>query len=242
MRSNRELTKIGVMKKTIATCFVFLMLIVSVRSENLAEIKAKAEQGDALSQAILGQCYRYGGLGLPVDKEQARKWINISAGKNNPLALAYKADLDNDRTYDKKALDAGLVDLANAGNTRAQHLLGYFYATGTGGLAKDTAEAFKWYKMLATEGDDQGQSNLGVCYANAIGVEEDLVEAFKWFRKSAEKNADGQINVGICYENGLGVKKDPIEAAKWFRKAATNSDEEARSTAKKALVRLHAIE
>ena len=76
-------------------------------------------------------------------------------------------------------------------------------------------------KKAAEQGDAQAQHNLGLCYANGIGVEKNLSEAVKWYRKAAEQgDAQAQFNLGVCYANGDGVEKNPTEAVKWWRKAA----------------------
>ena len=56
------------------------------------------------------------------------------------------------------------------------------------GVAKDDAEAVKWYRKAAEQNDAWAQFNLGYCYANGQGVAKDKVEAVKWYRKAAEQN------------------------------------------------------
>ena len=60
------------------------------------------------------------------------------------------------------------------------------YANGLG-VAKDEAEAVKWYRKAAEQGNAYGQNNLGKMYANGLGVAKDEAEAVKWFRKAAEQ-------------------------------------------------------
>jgi TPR repeat protein len=43
--------------------------------------------------------------------------------------------------------------------------------------AQDYAEAVKWYRKAAEQGDVKAQSNLGVMYASGQGVKQDLVLA-----------------------------------------------------------------
>jgi TPR repeat protein len=218
------------MKKSILTCFVLLALAFQSQGQTLDEIKAKAEQGDALSQAILGQSYRRGELGLAVDNVQARKWIDKSVAQNNPLGLGNKSALDNDKSFDKKALDAGLLDLANAGNAWCQRMIGIYFDNGDGGLTKDPSEAVKWYRKAADQGYVDGQLRLAGCYFEGTGVEKDPVEAAKWFRKAADQgNAGAQSIIGSLFLEGIGVEKDPAEAVKWCRKAADQGRAEAQA-------------
>ena len=103
--------------------------------------------------------------------------------------------------------------------------LGADYYYGTNGKAKDYAEAVKWLRKAAEQGNASGQSFLGYMYQYGYGVSQDYAEAVKWYRKSAEQgNASGQNNLGYMYEKGYGVSKDYTEALKWYRKSAEQGD------------------
>ena len=84
---------------------------------------------------------------------------------------------------------------AELGDVKAQFNLGWVYGNGQG-VAKDEAEAVKWYRKAAEQGDAKAQFNLGLMYANGQGVAKDDSEATKWFRKAAEqgnKNAPKRL-------------------------------------------------
>ena len=51
----------------------------------------------------------------------------------------------------------------------AQSILGVMYANGRG-VPQDYAEAVKWYRLAADQGDAEAQHNLGVMYASGEGV------------------------------------------------------------------------
>ena len=79
------------------------------------------------------------------------------------------------------------------------------YANGRGVL-KDEAEAVRWYRLAAEQGDASAQLNLGVMYDNGRGVLKDEAEAVRWFRLAADQgNAAAQFNLGNGYYNGRGV-------------------------------------
>src|SRR6266404_3293110 len=110
---------------------------------------------------------------------------------------------------------------ADKGDAKAQYELGRAFFSGTLGVAKDEAEAVKWFRKAAEQNIADAQFSLGVCYANGQGVAKNKAEAVKWYRKAAEQNvADAQYNLGVCYANGQGVTEDDAESVKWFRKAA----------------------
>ena len=52
------------------------------------------------------------------------------------------------------------------------------YANGKG-VPQDYAEAVKWYRRAAEQGDAYAQNNLGLMYANGKGVPQDYAEAVK---------------------------------------------------------------
>src|SRR6266446_3364491 len=94
---------------------------------------------------------------------------------------------------------------AQAGNADSEAELGLRYYNGEG-VAKDQAEAVKWYRKAAEQNDADAQYNLGVCYEHGEGVTKDPVEAVKWFRKAAQQNdARAQYNLAVGFGTGEGV-------------------------------------
>src|SRR6266550_375929 len=118
---------------------------------------------------------------------------------------------------------------ADKGDAKTQYELGRAFFSGTLGVAKDEAEAVKWFRKAAEQNVADAQFSLGVCYANGRGVTKDDAEAVKWFRKAAEQNlADAQYNLGVCYDSGEGVAKDEVEAYKWWLLAAGQGNDDAK--------------
>ncbi len=75
---------------------------------------------------------------------------------------------------------------AEAGDAESQVELGRRYDKGEG-VAKDPAEAVKWYRKAAEQNDAEGQLYLGLSYVKGEGVAEDLVEAYKWLLLAARQ-------------------------------------------------------
>jgi TPR repeat protein len=187
-----------------------------------AELKARADQGDAQAQFNLGLMYATG-EGVPKDAAEAVKWYRLAADQNHPraqfnLGLLYATgegvpkDTAEAVKWYRKAADQG--------DAWAQSNLGLMYADGDG-VPKDAAEAVKWYRMAADQGHAQSQFNLGLMYATGEGVPKDAAEAVKWYRKGADQgHALAQCDLGLRYANGEGVTKDAAEAVKWLRLAA----------------------
>ena len=86
-------------------------------------------------------------------------------------------------------------------------------STNGQGMPQDHAEALKWFRLGANQGDARAQYYLGVTYANA--------EALKWFRLAAEQgDARAQYYLGAMYANGQGVPQDLVLAHMWFNLSA----------------------
>jgi hypothetical protein len=121
---------------------------------------------------------------------------------------------------DRKLL-ADIRAKAERGDVQSEFELGVAFSLGNLGVAKDDAEAVKWFRKAAVQNLREAQYNLGFCYANGKGVAKDEVEAVKWYRKAAEQNyASAQYTLGFFYASGTGVTKDYVEAVRWFHKAA----------------------
>ena len=102
------------------------------------------------------------------------------------------------------------------------------YTNGRGVL-KDEAEAVKWYRLAAEQGDAAAQFNLGLMYNNGRGVLKDEAEAVRWYRLAAEQgNTKAQNNLGNMYGKGEGVLKDSVLAHMWSNIAGANGNEAAR--------------
>ncbi|MEI6072321.1 MAG: protein kinase [Verrucomicrobiae bacterium] len=123
----------------------------------------------------------------------------------------------------KEAAPAGKSDE----NAIAWTKLGKMHAEGDG-VPKNDAEAAKYFRMAADQGNAEAQAKLGELYADGNGVEKSDAEAAKWFRLSADQgNALGEGNLGALYANGQGVEKNDGEAVRLLRLAADKGNAEA---------------
>src|SRR5262249_5182737 len=75
---------------------------------------------------------------------------------------------------------------AAAGNRRAMHDLGVYYARGEG-APLDEAAAFRWFRQAADLGVADSQYNLGVLYQQGRGVVAMPSEAEFWFLVAARQ-------------------------------------------------------
>ena len=185
----------------------------------IAQLRLRAERGDASAQAELGHRYETG------------SGVTQDFGQTN-LGLMYRDGRGVGRD-DAEAV-RWLRRASEQGDVRGQGNLGLMYANGRG-VRRDDAEAVRWYRSAAEQGYARGQTNVGWMYENGRGVRRDDAEAVRWYRSAAEQGyARGQYNLGVMYENGRGVRRDRVEAARWYRMAADQGYE----NAEKALDRL----
>jgi hypothetical protein len=123
-----------------------------------------------------------------------------------------------------------LYGAALQGNStvESQNILGQFFLTGMA-TPKNYAEAMRWYKLSAENGNRDSQSELAFLYFIGRGVARDFEKSFYWFEKSAMQGlAVSQYSVGIMYYTGNGVEKsDSIKAYAWFNLAAAQGHPDA---------------
>ena len=102
-------------------------------------------------------------------------------------------------------------------------MLGGMCASGQG-VPKDAAQAAKWFRLAADQGDASAQTSLGTMYASGLGVPQDYAQAEKWYWLAADQgDAVAQIMLGGMYDDGRGVPKDYVLAYMWRNLAAAGA-------------------
>lgn len=196
----------------------------------IAELLAKAEQGDAAAQFKLG--FRYSnGQDVPKNEAAAVRWYykaaeqGLAAAQNN-LGAAFasgrgvaKDDSEAVKWYRKAA---------EQGHAYAQSNLGEMYRRGNG-IPKDLIEAVKWSRKAAEQGHSWAQMNLASMYASGEGMPKDDAEALRWYRNAAEQGEMyAQYETGWRYEQGQGESRDLAEAYKWWLLAGAQGMDDAK--------------
>ena len=114
--------------------------------------------------------------------------------------------------------------LADQGDAHAEFTLGLLYGNGRAGafgLPHDRAEAVKWFRLAADQGNPAALVAMGLSYKTGDGVRQDYAEAMSWFRRAAEEgNAEAQRDLALAYANGEGVPQDNSLAYVWYSLAA----------------------
>ena len=70
-------------------------------------------------------------------------------------------------------------------------------------VAKNYAEAVKWYRKAAEQGLADAQNNLGRCYFLGDGVPKDYVEGYKWLLLAVAQNLEGAKKVKPLVEGEM---------------------------------------
>ncbi len=104
---------------------------------------------------------------------------------------------------------------AYLGRPDAQLTLGYYYGTGRGGVVRNEAEAVKWYRRAAEQGNPQAQFVLAERHRVGHGLPKDLVQAYMWTSLSAERGFP-QARDSLV---GLEMRMSPAQIAEAHRSA-----------------------
>ena len=127
----------------------------------------------------------------------------------------YEAFLDRDLPR----LESECQPLAEQGDAWAQKILGATYLKW-----RNYAEALRWYRMAADQGDSVAQYSLAQMYDFGRGVPADYAEAARWYQMAAERgHIYAQFNLGVMCSEGTGVPADYVLAHMWFNIVAAQT-------------------
>ncbi len=215
----------------------------NITRENLADITARAEAGNAYYQTILGEAYIRGEAGLRKNEPKGYSWLKKAAEKEHPIALYHMAILYKQQKKYKRSMDIQvdaekyfkkfsfkeLRRLANQGNPRAQLIYGWAVADrflryippDRAAMQVCERERRAWAKKAADTGYGYAQQYVAVFMRS-----EDISAAVTLYKKAASQGyADSMLELGLLYSGGyehFGVKieKDFEKAFFWYSKAA----------------------
>ena len=207
--------------------------------------KKLATQGNRRAMYFMGEYYRNGWAGLPVNEKLGFHYHHLGAEKGDLLCqlnLAYEEDGANRKKIVKEIVPK-ILPLAQAGDIAAEDELGdalkaefwkkkaaensYWraamglaaaYRDGSG-VNQDVGKAIAYYEKvyeLHREHAGEAANRIGNIYYN----QKNYVKKVEWYKKSAEEGYDwGMSNLAGCYRDGEGVQEDQEQAIAWFQKA-----------------------
>lgn len=131
--------------------------------------------------------------------------------------------MDDKEVFYKK-FRGELIKHAEAGNAKAQCILGLLYigllAPGTEAL-KDPVEGVKWLRLSAEQGVVRAQRALAKYLAEGDGIEKDRAGAMEWWRRAAEQG-DAESHFHLAERLVEDCRRE--EAFRWFSKGAGLGD------------------
>ena len=207
------------------------------------EASAKAAAGDTNAMFELAGGYLVG-LGTPIDRAAATKWLRLAAEKGHTQAqFSFGQALLRGEICPKDIPESirWFRLAAEKKNADAELSLAQMYRDGIG-VTADEKESLRWLKLSATHGHPVAQSD----YAFAVLDENNpelCQESAEWFSKSAlQGNAKAMFNLAIMYHRGIGVPKDRITAFAWYLVSEMDGSEEIQEEVKKVLANATASE
>ena len=119
--------------------------------EAIADLRVRAEQGDAVAQFNLGVMYSDGD-GVPQDDAEAVRWFRLAADQGHALAQfnlgVMYATGEGVPQDDVEAVRWSRL-AAEQGYAGAQYTLGFMYANGRG-VPQDDVTAHMWFNLAAS--------------------------------------------------------------------------------------------
>jgi TPR repeat protein len=159
-------------------------------------------------------------------------WVLASAaaaGAQTPLQGFELADAYFRRGNFAQAYLTGLP-AAQAGDPRAQFLMGNLSLIGRPPIARDIKEAMRWYNLAASRGHAQAQFVLAEAFARGDGVPVDKQRAQQWLNRSAENGyVPAIMSLARLHDEGIGQPRDRAAATDWVRRAAERGDPRAQA-------------
>ena len=146
-------------------------------------LTAASLRGHAKAQSLLGWCYAVG-RGVEKSPEESRRWYEASARQGSAVACL---ELAKSGLREHREPDAAhwLQPLAEAGFPGPQNILGKLLLLDKGG-AIPQAEAQRYLRFAAMNGDAEACLLMSYCYAKGIGVPRNTTLMNSWLRLAAQ--------------------------------------------------------
>ena len=182
-----------------------------------------ADLGSTAAQARLGWCFLEGD-GVPRNQGMAAKYSQRSLAecgfRPEPRHLKAFAQMKWSAASERQYV-ADVKQLADNGKMIFQRQYGIWLYQGSNGLAQNYAEAAKYFRLGANQGDLESQYWYGTCLYYGQGVKESMEEAAKYFKLAADQGqSEAQYMYGVCCRDGQGMTQDTKQAADYFRLSA----------------------
>ncbi|MGN6369451.1 MAG: hypothetical protein ACTHN5_14425 [Phycisphaerae bacterium] len=164
-------------------------------------------------------------------RDAAKRFTDASNGLEQALAILAKApakavvEAHHEEQTAAAHVKTAVVEehpaaQGNAGEAPQQPKVDAASAIAKGNEAlthREYAEALKWYRAAAEDGNAAAMCNVGLQYETGKGTAKDMGQATEWYRKAAEKQyVPGMVNLASVYER----QQDYGKAFTWYKSAA----------------------
>ena len=150
-------------------------------------------------------------------KEKANEGFSLlleAAAKEHPAATRevawcywynlVKPDNDKEAENPKGVAEEWFLKAAKYGDVFSRRFLAELYLE-----QKKLDEALELINKMVEKEDSWGETMLGMCHEQGVGVDKDPEKAVEYYQKAADKKYPKAMGyLGHCYYNGIGVKQD----------------------------------
>lgn len=198
----------------------------------LAALRELKEQGYVAARYTLAQYYvvdeRY-----PQALEEYRELWQLLEDPVGLLGMATMTERGWGVPRDADGALALYAQAADAGQLRAQTLLGLRYLGGRG-VPQNDQRAAAYLVAAAEQGDPFAQTYVGFLFREGRGVAVDTARSVEMFTRAADaaywghEQAIAQAEMGFAYLDGNGVMKDDEQARRYLWSARVKGHERAK--------------
>lgn len=196
-----------------------------------------ADKGYAEAQSSLAWRY-FQGVTLPHDEMLGIAWSRKGAEQGNELSMRNlsarlltreePASRDEALVWMKRLSETGHAFYQNyLGNISSGQLLGF------GVRYLNYAEALRWWRKAAVQGNGAAEVNLGNAYLQGFGVPVDVWQAISWYERAATRGEPtGDLHLAGIYQKGNGMLYRPDKARLHLERVERNGNALAKQLAK----------
>ena len=153
-----------ILHRTVLLAVLVVALGASIRAQDeqaLADLRARAEAGEADAQFNLGVMYD-NGEGVPQNYAEAMRWYRLAAEQGHAeaqgtLGIMYGTGEGVPQDYAEAVRWYELA--AEQGLASAQHNLGITYANGRG-VSQDDVQAHMWFNLAASRSTGEDRETM----------------------------------------------------------------------------------
>jgi TPR repeat protein len=200
------------------------------RDRGLDLLKSALDKGESEAAIQLGRAYLHGTGGVPIDGNQAEKYLRQALKLGDNRAHFNLAEWYDHFQHDRHGALRELIAGAEGGDTNATGQLIKVYRNGTLGVKADPAEALKWMQAGARAGRADIQRELAEAVISHYGgtpLDDRNRSVARHALESAVAGKDGQAMrmLADAYLNAtLDYPYDPAQALKLLQEGAQLND------------------